>query len=186
MGRPSIFTTETLALARKLREEDGKTFAEISKILGINDTSIKKAAKKENWSVKKANENKEESIKATDTVKTIKQSNKELNKLADELVNKLQEIGINNIQNFGKLALEPLLLKNIRIALTSNNHKLISETIKDVLKLMESEAFALKDTERKLTVMVPALREVYEDPPENFKDDGNEINKILRLVNEPN
>ena len=180
-GRPSVFTPENLALARKLREEDGKTFAEISKILGINSTSIKNMAARDNWSSRKSEEKKEESVKATETVNKIKKNNKELNKQADELLAKLKGIGIDNIHNFGKLALEPLMLKSIHLAMSSNNPKVVSEAIKDVLKLMESEAFAMKDTERKLTVMVPALREVYEDPPEEIND-----NKILRLINEPN
>lgn len=180
-GRPSIFTPETLAMARRLREEDGKTFTEISKILGINATSIKNMSLKENWSCKKSEERKEYSQKATATVKEIKQNNKEHNEQAEELLNKLKEIGINNIQDFGKLALEPLMLKSIRLAMASSNPKVVSEAIKDVIKIMESEAFALKDTERKLTVMVPALREVYEEPPEELN-----CNKILRLVNEPN
>lgn len=185
-GRPSVFTPETLALARKLREEDGKTFAEISKILGINCTSIKNMSARDNWSCKKSEERKRDSVKATENINKLKKNNGELNKQASELLEKLKQIGIDNIQNFGKLALEPLMLKSISLAMSSNNPKVVSETIKDLLKLMESEAFALKDTERKLTVMVPALREVYEDPPEDFKDDGNEINKILRFVNEPN
>lgn len=165
MGRKSVFTPETLALARKLREEDGKTFAEISNILGINVTSIKNMSAKENWSDGKAREKKEEAVKATATITKIKKDNREFNGKADDLLNQLKAIGIENVQNFGKLALEPLFLKSISLAMTTNNPKVVSEAIKDVLKLMESEAFALKETERKLTIMIPQVEEIYEEPP---------------------
>ena len=166
MSRPSIFTAETLTMARRLREEDGKTFDEISKILGINSTSIKKTAKRENWSNKKSSLNKEEAIKATAKVKEIKQNNREHNEQADELLKKLKEIGIENIKNFGKIALEPLLLKSIKLAMTSNNAKVVSETIKDLIKVIESDALQIEEAERKLTIMIPQIEETYEDPPQ--------------------
>lgn len=169
-ARRNHISPEIIATARRLREEEGKTFKEISDILKVKSSTIRNIATKDNWKSGNSEKRKEEAKVATATIKKIKEENKHLNEDAEVLLAKLKDIGIENVLTFGKLALEPLMLRSIRIALTSNCHKTISETVKDIIKLMESEAFALKETERKLTIMVPQIREIYEDPPEDSEE----------------
>lgn len=174
MSRKSIFTPETRAMARRLREEEGKSYAEISRILGINKSSLIRAGAEDNWSNGKAENNRKAKAEVTKiehehrTASVKKQIEPEIEKAIAEL----EDTGLKNPKEYSLKMLSLSLPKLMRMG-QSGDIKCLIAANNAALKMAEATgALTVTEETRKLTVYVPEITEVYDEPPEDNEKVG--------------
>lgn len=172
MPRPTAYTKETLALARRLREQDGKTFEEIAKITGISKSSLNRAALKFKWkdaaALEKADDRKN-IIAIAKEIKPAARITQPVNISDDDrnqIIEELKDLGLKDPKEFAKKGLLFAAQLAMREAARGDIKALAvcSKTFSTLAEL--TGAFDVNEGDRKLTVMVPAITETYEDPPE--------------------
>lgn len=172
MPRTRALTKETLALARRLREQEGKTFDEIAQITGISKPTISRAAKRDKWKDNVSDLVRDNKKNVSSVVRHIKPESgirSQIENMSDDqkknLIDQMNKL-VDDPKEFAKKGMIAAATMALQQA-TTGDTKAIAVAGKIFSNMAQlTDAFTTTETERRLTVMVPQITETYEDPPE--------------------